>query len=137
MNPGRFEIVEENCIFTQSLNLMNLCKWKTCKTVVFCVTLIYNIIMKQKHNIDTQILPKIRLNKKNLVAFIIGTVVIIIGFILLSVGPWDNPISLSVAPIILLLGYVVIFPMAIFIGSKKAETNGDISNVNTAKKQSK
>ena len=93
--------------------------------------------MKQKHNIDTQILPKIRLNKKNLVAFIIGTVVIIIGFILLSVGPWDNPISLSVAPIILLLGYVVIFPMAIFIGSKKAETNGDISNVNTAKKQSK
>ena len=76
-----------------------------------------------------------RLNQKNLIAFIIGTLVIGIGFILLSVSPWDNPISLSVAPIVLILGYLVIFPIAIFIGSKKAETNGEVLSGNTNKKR--
>jgi len=111
--------------------------WKTHKTVVFCATLIYNIIMKQKHNIDTQILPKIRLNQKNLITFIIGTVVIVIGYILLSVAPWDNPVSLSVAPIVLILGYLVIFPMAIFIGSKQAEEHIENSKGKTNPKSTK
>ncbi len=111
--------------------------WKTHKTVVFCATLIYNIIMKQKHNIDTQILPKIRLNKKSLVTFIIGTMVIVIGFILLSVGPWDNPVSLSIAPIGLILGYLVIFPMAIFIGSKQAEEDIENPQRNLSRKNTK
>lgn len=71
--------------------------------------------MKKKSHIDNQVLPRIVLGKKNLVAFLLGLVVITIGFILLSIGPWDNPLSLSVAPIVLLVGYLVVFPLAIFL----------------------
>ena len=66
------------------------------------------VATKRKH-----FLPRIDLDWKNLVLFLIGLVVLIIGFILVSIPPWDNPISLSVAPLVLLLGYLVIFPLAI------------------------
>lgn len=47
-----------------------------------------------------------------------GIVILIIGFFLLSQGPWDNPVSLSVAPLVLLLAYLIIFPVAIFYKKK-------------------
>ena len=44
---------------------------------------------------------------------IIGLVVMVIGYMLLSVGPWDNPISRTIAPLVLLVAYLIIFPLAI------------------------
>lgn len=51
----------------------------------------------------------------------IGIAVIIIGFLLLASGigsNWDNPLAVSVAPVVLVLGYCVIIPWAIMSGSK-------------------
>ena len=58
------------------------------------------------------------LNKKNLILIGIGILLLIIGFICLGTGPADNPVSLSVAPIILTIAYVVIIPLRILYSGK-------------------
>ena len=51
--------------------------------------------------------------KNNYILLGIGIAAIIIGFILMAQGPWDNPVSLTIAPIVLLIAYVVILPLSI------------------------
>jgi hypothetical protein len=53
-------------------------------------------------------------DSSNYFIFGAGIILLIVGFFLMTKGPWDNPISLSVAPIVLLLAYLVVFPLAIF-----------------------
>lgn len=54
-------------------------------------------------------------SKENYLMLGIGVAVIVVGFVLLSMGmdQWDNPISVSVAPVVLVIGYCVIIPLAI------------------------
>ncbi|MBO4828388.1 MULTISPECIES: hypothetical protein [Fibrobacter] len=58
------------------------------------------------------------LSKKNLILIGIGILLLVIGFICLATGPADNPVSLSVAPIILTIAYVVIIPLGILFSGK-------------------
>jgi hypothetical protein len=59
-------------------------------------------------------------SKTNYILFITGFIVLILGYFLLGRDPWDGFISLSVAPMVLLVAYVIIFPLAIlFINKKK------------------
>ena len=46
-----------------------------------------------------------------------GGLVIVVGYVLLAVGPADNPISLTAAPVCLVVGYCVLVPYA--IGSRR------------------
>lgn len=58
--------------------------------------------------------------KLNYILFGLGFVVLILGYFLLSTDPWDGFTSLSLSPIILLIAYLVIFPLSIlFIRKKK------------------
>ena len=61
------------------------------------------------------------LNKKNLSLIGIGVLLLVIGFICLAAGPADNPVSLTVAPLILVLAYVVVIPLGILFGGKKQD----------------
>jgi hypothetical protein len=61
------------------------------------------------------------LTKKNILLIAIGIVLLIIGFICLATGPADNPISLTVAPLILVLAYLVVIPLGILFGGKKQD----------------
>ena len=61
------------------------------------------------------------LNKKNIILIAIGVLLLVIGFICLASGPADNPVSLTVAPLILVLAYVVIIPLGILFGGKKQD----------------
>ncbi|MCQ2055696.1 MAG: DUF3098 domain-containing protein [Fibrobacter sp.] len=61
------------------------------------------------------------LNKKNLILIAIGVLLLIVGFLCLATGPADNPISLTVAPLILVLAYVVVIPIGILFGGKKQD----------------
>lgn len=61
------------------------------------------------------------LNKKNLILVAIGVLLLIIGFACLATGPADNPVSLTVAPLILVLAYVVVIPLGILFGGKKQD----------------
>lgn len=61
------------------------------------------------------------LTKKNILLIAIGIVLLIIGFICLASGPADNPVSLTVAPLILVLAYLVVIPLGILFGGKKQD----------------
>jgi O-antigen/teichoic acid export membrane protein len=56
---------------------------------------------------------------QNYVVLLIAIGFLIVGFILMSFGPWDNKISLSVAPVVLLIGYVILIPLSIFFKMPK------------------
>jgi hypothetical protein len=58
--------------------------------------------------------------------FALGVGVIIIGYIALAQPPADSFMSLTVAPILLVIGYCVIIPAAILYQKKKTTepTNG-------------
>ncbi|MBO7413525.1 MAG: hypothetical protein J6U20_07685 [Fibrobacter sp.] len=61
------------------------------------------------------------MNKKNLILIAVGVLMLVIGFICLASGPADNPVSLTVAPIILSIAYLVIIPLGILWSGKKEE----------------
>ena len=53
--------------------------------------------------------------KNNYYVLFLGLGIVILGYILMAQGPWDNPLSLSVSPIILLIAYLIIIPLSIVI----------------------
>ncbi|MBQ3715071.1 MAG: hypothetical protein II892_05730 [Fibrobacter sp.] len=61
------------------------------------------------------------MNKKNLILIAVGVLMLVIGFFCLASGPADNPVSLTVAPIILSIAYLVIIPLGILWSGKKEE----------------
>lgn len=60
--------------------------------------------------------------RKNWTLFAIGLAVIGLGYVLLRVPPVNGPLSLTVAPILLVAGYCVIIPAAILV---REETDND------------
>ncbi len=56
--------------------------------------------------------------KKNVLLVALGALLIVIGFVCLAQGPADNPVSLTVAPIILVFAYLVVIPLGILWGGK-------------------
>ncbi len=61
--------------------------------------------------------------KNNYLLLGVGILVLIIGYFLMSQGPWDNPLSLTIAPLVLLIAYVIIFPLSIMY-KKKSDNSG-------------
>ena len=57
--------------------------------------------------------PALPITKRNLMYYLAGFVVLVIGFLFISMGPWDNPFSRTYGPLLLLLAYLVIFPLAV------------------------
>ncbi len=54
--------------------------------------------------------------------FGLAILILVIGYFFLAQGPADSFMSLSLAPIILIIGYCVVVPYAIFWKAKKKET---------------
>ncbi|MCQ2093014.1 MAG: DUF3098 domain-containing protein [Fibrobacter sp.] len=63
------------------------------------------------------------MNKKNLLLIAVGVLLLVIGFLCLATGPAENPISLTVAPLVLCLAYLVIIPLGILWKGKKEDKN--------------
>lgn len=61
------------------------------------------------------------MTKKNLVLIALGVLLLVIGFICLATGPAENPVSLTVAPLILCLAYLVVIPLGILWKGKKED----------------
>ncbi len=62
----------------------------------------------------------------NYILFGIGIIVIIIGFIALSQGPWNSVSSLTIAPILLAIGYIIVVPSAILYKKKNIKKESEI-----------
>lgn len=61
------------------------------------------------------------MEKKNLILIAVGVLLLVIGFICLATGPAENPVSLTVAPLILCLAYLIVIPLGILWKGKKEE----------------
>jgi len=67
----------------------------------------------------------------NYILFGTGFGILILGFFLMTFGPWDNPVSLTISPLVLLVAYLVVFPVSILYKKKKTtETNTDVPGKN-------
>jgi len=64
-------------------------------------------------------------DKINYIIFAIGIAVIIAGYFCMATGETYSVRSLTVAPIILLIGYLVIIPLAILYRKKEDKTPKD------------
>lgn len=51
--------------------------------------------------------------KTNYFILFAGIAVLILGYIFMSMGPWNSFTSLDISPVLLIIGYVVILPLAI------------------------
>jgi hypothetical protein len=58
--------------------------------------------------------------KINLILIVLGAGLGFFGLYLLSLAPVDNPISLNVAPFVLVAGYLVVIPAGILWPNKAA-----------------
>ena len=65
-------------------------------------------------------IESLSLDKTNYKIILAGVVVIIAGYFALSAKPWDNPVAMNVAPILLVLGYCVIIPFGIIYRKKRS-----------------
>lgn len=61
-------------------------------------------------------------NKKNILLVGLGILLLVIGFFALAQGPANNPISLTVAPIILVVAYVIVIPLGILWSGKSQQS---------------
>ncbi len=63
-------------------------------------------------------------SRENFIIFLIGILVIILGYIFLAQGPADSFWSLTLAPILLVISYCIIIPISILYRkrSPKQET---------------
>ncbi len=57
-------------------------------------------------------------DKTNYILLFAGILFVIVGFYVMSIGNWDSTASLVVSPIILFIGYVIIFPVSILFRKK-------------------
>jgi len=71
---------------------------------------------------------------KNVKLYYIAVGIIILGYLILSIGGADSFTSLTLGPLILVLGYLVAIPVTLLIGVKKSETESEESET---KKQDK
>lgn len=69
---------------------------------------------------------------KNYILLGIGVFLLIVGFYFMSIGPYDSAISLTISPLILMIAYLIIFPLSILSSNKNkdAETEDDSSQSN-------
>ncbi len=61
------------------------------------------------------------MTKKNILMIALGVVLLIIGYFCLAQGPAENPVSLTVAPLILVFAYLVVIPVGILCFGKKKD----------------
>ena len=71
-----------------------------------------------------EILPLEAVNYKILIA---GVIVVVLGYVALGMQPWDGFMALTVAPILLLVGYCIIIPVGIIYRKKKVENAPSIT----------
>lgn len=66
------------------------------------------------------------ITKRNMLIFILGIITIAVAFILMAQPPVNGFLSRTLAPVILVVAYLVIIPFAIMAKDKKeTEKSGD------------
>jgi len=81
---------------------------------------------KRKGRRTVQTVPEAELpRKENYYIIVAGVVVAIVGMLVMHAGGTVDPLSVAVAPLILVLGYCVIVPIGILYRRKAAAKTGE------------
>lgn len=56
----------------------------------------------------------------------LGLAIIVAGYFALSATPWDNPVAMTIAPILLVTGYCVVIPFGIIYRKKGTVPSGSV-----------
>jgi membrane protein YdbS with pleckstrin-like domain len=59
--------------------------------------------------------------KENYLILVAGVVLLIIGFFVMSIDPWNSTPAIVFSPLILLFAYIIIIPLAILYRKKDRE----------------
>jgi membrane protein YdbS with pleckstrin-like domain len=73
-----------------------------------------------------EILPLEPINYKIMIA---GVAIVVAGYFALGMEPWDGFMALTVAPILLLIGYCVVIPIGIIYRVKKEEVISPVEGI--------
>jgi len=63
--------------------------------------------------------------RENYIIFLIGILVIVLGYIFLAQGPADSFWSLTLAPILLVISYCIIIPISIIYRKKASKQEAE------------
>ena len=63
--------------------------------------------------------------KHNYILFIAGIAILLIGYIVMSIGPVDSFASLTLSPILLVIGYLVLIPLSFLYQHKSIKSTAD------------
>jgi hypothetical protein len=69
---------------------------------------------------------------KNLILYYVGIGVIVLGYIFLSIGGANSVTSLTLGPVVLVIGYLIAMPVALLAGIHKNETVQEKSELGSA-----
>ncbi len=83
---------------------------------------------KSKDRVTKKRVGQISFGRENFIIFAIGILTLVLGYIFLAQGPADSFWSLTLAPILLVLSYCVIFPLAILYRKKSSATKAEPSS---------
>ncbi len=61
--------------------------------------------------------------KNNFLLLLLGLVIIIAGFVFMSMGPWNSFPSLFISPVLLVIGYLLVLPASILYFKKDKPDN--------------
>ncbi len=75
--------------------------------------------MKKKTNKQKPFVSNLTLGKTNYILFGVGLLLIVLGYFVMAKGDTYSFQSLSIAPIMLLIGYLVIIPASILYKKRK------------------
>jgi len=64
-------------------------------------------------------------NKNNYIFLIAAWLTIFVGYLLLSNDGWDNSTSLILSPLVLMIGYFVLLPLAVFYKKRTSKTENN------------
>ena len=64
--------------------------------------------------------------RENYVFFLIGLLIIIIGYVFMAQGPADSFWSLTLAPILLVISYCIIIPISIIYKKKSTQKENTV-----------
>lgn len=62
---------------------------------------------------------KLYFTKWNYLIFLIGSVLLALGYYLMTIGPHDSFWSLTLSPVIIMFSLVIVFPLGILLNFKK------------------
>ncbi len=82
--------------------------------------------VKRNKSAKSKVAPfNIYWEKTNYLILFAGIAVLILGYFFMSMGPWNSFASLDVSPVILIIGYVIVLPLAILYRKRNGGSSSE------------